>query len=51
MTEEEKKKAKDLPEKLIPPKAIDLYKAERIVITKEDIKAREQLEQERLKDI
>jgi hypothetical protein len=51
MTEEEKKKHKELPEKLVPPKAFDLSKAERVIITKEEIKMREMQEQEKLKAI
>jgi hypothetical protein len=35
------KKLKEKPSKLTPPKAIDLEKAERVVITKEELKQRE----------
>jgi hypothetical protein len=37
--------------KLVAPKALDLSKAERVFITKEELKQRELLEQEKLKDI
>jgi hypothetical protein len=37
--------------KLVAPKALDLTKAERVFITKEELKQRELLEQEKLKDI
>jgi hypothetical protein len=37
--------------KLTPPKAFDLTKAERVIITKEELKQRELMEQEKLKDI
>ena len=46
-----KLKADKLPQKLTRPKAFDLSKAERIFITKEELKQRELLEQEKLKDI
>lgn len=49
MKPEEANKWTNKPEKLIPPKAFDLSKAERVIITKEEIKMREMLEQEKLK--
>jgi len=51
LNSEELKKLKEKPSKLTPPKAIDLEKAERVVITKEELKQRELQEQERLKEI
>jgi hypothetical protein len=42
MTPDELKKVKEKPEPLIPPKSFDFSKAERVFITKEDIKRREQ---------
>ena len=52
MTPDELKKLKDKPEPLIPPKSFDFSKAERVIITKEDIKRREmELEQEKLKGL
>lgn len=51
MNEEEFKKYTPKPEKLVPPKAFDLSQAERVIITKEEIKMRELLEQEKLKNI
>lgn len=51
MTPDEIKKMKEKPEPLKPIKAFDLQKAERIYITKEEIKMRELLEQEKLKQI
>lgn len=51
MTAEDVKKMKDKPEPLKPIKALDLQKAERIFITKEEIKMRELQEQEKLKQI
>lgn len=50
MTADEIKK-KGLPNKLVAPKAFDLAQAERVVITKEELKQRELMEQEKLKDI
>jgi len=50
MTPEEIKK-KGVPAKLIAPKAFDLSQAERVVITKEELKQRELMEQEKLKNI
>ncbi len=52
MTPEEIKKLpkEKLPEKITPPKAFDLSTAERVFITKEELKRRE-LEQEKLKDL
>lgn len=50
MTPEELKK-KGAPSKLVAPKAFDLSQAERIFITKEELKQRELMEQEKLKDI
>jgi hypothetical protein len=53
MSPEEVKKLKGdkaIP-KLTPPKALDLSKAERVFITKEELKQRELMEQEKLKDI
>lgn len=44
-------KKKGAPSKLVAPKAFDLSKAERVVITKEELKQRELMEQEKLKDI
>jgi len=41
MTPDELKKLKEKPAKLIPPKAFDFTTAERVVITKEDLKQRE----------
>jgi hypothetical protein len=39
------------PAKLVPPKSFDLATAERVVITKEELKQRELQEQEKLKEI
>lgn len=50
MTPEEIKK-KGAPAKLSAPKTFDLSKAERVFITKEELKQRELMEQEKLKDI
>jgi len=50
MTPEDIKK-KGVPTKLIAPKAFDLTLAERVFITKEELKQRELMEQEKLKDI
>jgi hypothetical protein len=50
MTPEEIKK-KGAPTKLVPPKSFDFSKAERVIITKEELKKRELMEQEKLKDI
>ena len=50
MTADEIKK-KGIPTKLVAPKAFDLAQAERVVITKEELKQRELMEQEKLKDI
>ena len=44
-------KKKGAPSKLVAPKAFDLSKADRVVITKEELKQRELMEQEKLKDI
>jgi hypothetical protein len=45
LSADEAKKLKDkLPTKLIPPKAFDLSKADRVVITKEELKQRELME-------
>lgn len=41
MSPEEIKKLKEKPAKLIPPKAFDFSQAERVVITKEELKQRE----------
>ena len=38
MSPEELKKMKDKPEKLVAPKSFDFTKAERVIITKEDLK-------------
>lgn len=52
MDKEEVKKLKEKPEPLIPPKSFDFSKAERVVITKEDLKRKEQeLEQQKLKEL
>lgn len=52
MDKEEMKKLKEKPEPLIPPMSFDFSKAERVVITKEDLKKKEQeLEQEKLKGL
>lgn len=49
--EDLKKLPKDkLPEKVTAPKSFDFEKAERVIITKEELKRRE-LEQEKLKDL
>ena len=52
MTADELKKIpkEKLPEKLVPPKSFDLRTAERVFITKEELKRRE-LEQDKLKDL
>lgn len=52
MTDEDLKKlSKDkLPEPIAPAKAFDLSKAERVHITKEEIKRREMEQQEQLKN-
>jgi hypothetical protein len=50
MTPEEIKK-KGAPTKLVAPKSFDLATAERVIITKEELKQRELMEQEKLKDI
>jgi hypothetical protein len=42
MTEAELKANKEKPEKIIPTKMIDLSKAERVFVDKEEIKRREQ---------
>ena len=39
------------PPKAVPAKAFDLTTAERVIITKEELKQRELMEQEKLKDI
>ena len=44
MTPDELKKLKEKPEKLQPPKSFDFSKAERVFITKEELKQRELLE-------
>jgi hypothetical protein len=52
MNAEELKKKKDqIPAKLVAPKAFDLTTAERVIITKEELKQRELQEQEKLKEI
>lgn len=53
MTPDELKKLKGdkVIAKIVAPKALDLSKAERIFITKEELKQRELMEQEKLKDI
>ena len=51
MTPDEVKKLKEKPAKLTPPKSFDLNTAERVVITKEELKQRELMEQEKLKEI
>lgn len=38
MTKDDLKKSKEKHEKIVPPKAFDLRKAERVYVTKEDIK-------------
>lgn len=52
MTPEEIKKLpkEKLPEKITPPRSFDLNAAERVIITKEELKRRE-LEQEKMKDL
>ena len=46
MTKEELKAYKgELPEKLTPPKMFDLSKAERVALSKEELKAREMEEE------
>lgn len=49
MSEDEAKKWTNKPEKITPAKALDMTQAERVFITKEEIKMREQMEQEKLK--
>lgn len=49
MTADEMKKLKEKPVPLVPPKAFDISKAERVIITKEEIKMRELAEQEKAK--
>jgi hypothetical protein len=50
MTPEEISKHKELPTPLVAPKSFDISKAERVIITKEDLKQRElDEEQESLK--
>lgn len=54
MNADELKKAKadkSFITKLTAPKAFDLNTAERVIITKEELKQRELLEQEKLKEI
>ena len=51
MSEEELKKLKEKPEPIKIPKGFDYSKAERVIITKEDIKRREQEAQSKLKEI
>ncbi len=54
MSAEEIKKLKGdkaPPAKLVPPKSFDLTTAERVIITKEELKRRELLEQEKYKEI
>ena len=52
LSKDELKKLKEKPEPLIPPKSFDFSKAERVYITKEDLKRKEQeLEQEKLKGL
>lgn len=42
MNDDDLKKLKERPEPLIPPKSFDFSRAERVIITKEDLKKREQ---------
>jgi len=52
MNAEDLKKKKDqIPAKLVAPKSFDLKTAERVIITKEELKQRELQEQEKLKEI
>ena len=53
MSPEELKKfpKEKLPAKITAPKSFDLSLAERVVITKEELKRREMMEQEKLKNI
>ena len=52
MSKDEVKKLKEKPEPLIIPKSFYFSKAERVIITKEELKRREQeLEQEKYKDL
>jgi hypothetical protein len=51
MTKEDIKKLKEKPELPKPPKAFDLSMAERVFITKEELKMREMAEQEKLKEL
>ncbi len=52
MNAEDLKKKKDqIPAKLVAPKSFDLTTAERVIITKEELKQRELQEQEKLKEI
>lgn len=51
MNAEELKKLKEKPQKYTAPKSFDFSKAERVFITKEELKQRELAEQEKLKDI
>jgi hypothetical protein len=51
MNADELKKLKERPAKLVPPKSFDFSKAERVIITKEELKERELREQEKLKEI
>lgn len=41
MSPDELKKLKDKPAKVVPPKAFDFINAERVIITKEELKQRE----------
>ena len=42
----------DKPEKLVPPKSFDLSSAERVIITKEELKQKElEIEQEKLQHV
>ena len=51
MTPDELKKMKEKPEKLVSPKSFDFSIAERVIITKEELKQRELMDQEKLKNI
>lgn len=51
MDKEEIKKLKEKPEPIVAPKGFDFAKAERVIITKEEIKRREQEKQSKLKEI
>lgn len=51
MTEDELKKLKEKPAPIVPPKSFDFSKAERVIITKEELKRREMEEAEKLKGL